>query len=91
MIFAKHYGGQQQDLAGLQQASAVSVSLASDIPANELQQEESGLFDGVGRAAVQGVQSALLETTRVVQSGVSGFLEENFEDNEDIQNYVNLV
>lgn len=91
MIFAKHFGSQQPDLAGLQQAGAVSVPSASDIPANELQQEEPGLFDGVGRAAVQGVQSALLETTRVVQSGVSGFLEENFEDNEAVQKYAEAL
>lgn len=91
MIFAKHYGSQAPDLAGLQQAGAVSVPSASDIPADELQQEEPGLFDGVGRAAVQGVQSALLETTRVVQSGVSSFLEDNFEDDEDIQNYAKAL
>lgn len=91
MIFAKHYGSQAPDLAGLQQAGAVSVPSSSDIPADELQQEEPGLFDGVGRAAVQGVQSALLETTRVVQSGVSGFLEENFEDNEAVQKYAKAL
>lgn len=91
MIFAKHFGSQQPDLAGLKQAGAVSVPSASDIPADELRQEEPGLFDGVGRAAVQGVQSALLETTRVVQSGVSGFLEENFEDNEAVQKYAEAL
>lgn len=91
MIFAKHYGSQTPDLGGLQQAGSMSVPSTSDIPEDELQQEEPGLFDGVGTAAVQGVQSALLETTRVVQSGVSSFLEANFEDNESVQKYAEAL
>lgn len=91
MIFAKHYGSQTPDLGGLQQAGSMSVPSTSDIPEDELQQEEPGLFDGIGTAAVQGVQSALLETTRVVQSGVSSFLEANFEDNESVQKYAEAL